>query len=591
MKVAKTNSGETGFKRFKTSTRELLTKLSRAFMLPIAILPAAGLLLGIGGAIGANVHTDAAKQTADFFKAMSGVIFGNLPILFGGAVAMTFTEKNKVSAVFMLIIGFLVFNSVQSAFIHYGDNGKVFKDIFFFHKNDSLKNMVVSNLGIKSLSTSIFGGVIVGAVVAFIMNRWSEVELPTALSFFSGIRLVPMIVIPAATVMALGFLIFWPWVGVAIGAIGHATAKTPAGIDGLMFGMLGRALMPFGLHHIVIVMAWQTELGGTISHADVLDAATKLGVENTDGVKTVLAAMTKDNAVINGDQNIWNFINGLPVNRLATNTHGGSMPIFEWFTKNVGVHAGRFMQDYPIYLGACMGIGAAIICAADKDKRKKTAAITGSAMIVAFLTGITEPLEFSFLFAAPLFYYAIYVPLSGLAYMLMKVSGAHVGVGFARGFLDYIIYGAVPIAKGTRFYWAIPIAAGFGIFSFLSFYFMIKKFNWSTPGRNDNDVKLMTKKDFKKAKSGEKGNADEAEINAIVEAYGTIKNIEHVTACATRLRITVVDEGVVDEAKLKSLGAMGVIKKGKSTQSIFGGRASILAERISRKYGSEIKKK
>ena len=550
-----------------------LSKLSRAFMLPISILPIAGLLLGIGGAIGANTATSSdAQEFANILKGMSGVVFANLPILFGASVAIAYTSINKIYTVFIVLIAYFVFNGVQGALIHFEKNE--FKDILFFHTDKDLKYMVASNLGIQSLRTSIFGGIIIGAMTAYIMNRFSEIELPTSLSFFSGIRLVPMIIIPIASLLGIIFLVFWPWVGQIISYIGNKSASAPAGIDGLAYGMLGRSLMPFGLHHIVIGMAWQSSLGGSLTTENVTQAAQTLNVQSSTEIQQILKLLKARNNTIVGDQNIWNFLNSLPFNTIPINNSGGSMPVFEWFTSHTGTYAGRYMQDYPIYLGACIGIGLAIIFTADKDKRKKVASITGSAMAVAFLTGITEPLEFSFLFAAPLFYYLVYVPLSGIAYMLMKISGAHVGVGFARGFIDLIIYGAIPIQKGTRFWWALIYALAFGGFSFISFYLAIKKFDWKTPGRGDNEIDLINKETYKKRKQ------KDSIIKDIIQAYGGKDNLKSVTACATRLRVIVVDSSKVNPKQIMQLGAKGFIKKGASSQAVFGGKASIIANKI-----------
>lgn len=566
-KIFSKRKNEAPAENWKDRTKGFLSKLSQAFMLPISILPIAGLLLGIGGAIGANAHSAGALEFANFLKGMSDPIFGNLAILFAGSVAMAFTKKNAVSAVFMTIVAYLIFTAIQGVFIHTDKNG-AFKDIFFFHKDQNLHFMVGKNLGISSMQTSIFGGVLVGSLVAYVMNRWSEIQLPLALNFFSGIRLVPMILIPLSTLFALVFLVFWPWVGQGISWFGTESSHAPGGIDGLAYGMIGRALMPFGLHHIVIGMAFQSSLGGE------LKLQTLQGIHSTDPNYAQLLTLFQENGrtVIAGDQNIWNFINGLPFNTID------NMPIFEWFAKKADVYAGRYTQDYATYIGACIGLGAAMIFAADKDKRKKTAAIIGSSMLVAFLTGITEPLEFSFLFAAPLFYYIIYVPLSGMSYMFMEIAGAHVGVGFARGFMDLMIYGAVPVAKGTHFYWALVFAVGEGLLAFVLFYFGIKKFNWETPGRGANDIKLIRKSDYKKLK--ETGDTKDDEVAKYIDAYGGKANIVSIAACATRLRITVKDPAKVNEEALKQMGSMGYIKKGASSQNILGGKAAILAGKM-----------
>lgn len=582
------------FLDFKNNSRSFLTRLSQAFMLPIAILPFAGLMLGIGGAIGANVKEGGAILVGDFLRGASGVIFDNIPLFFGASVAIAFSKKNRIYAGFTFLLAYLVFLSIQSVFIFY-ENG-TFKSILGLHNKMSDQYIVSLQLGIRALNTSIFGGIIVGSVVAWIMNRWSEFELPTYLSFFSGIRLVPIILIPFSAILAFTFLLIWPWVGRLIETIGYWSAQAPGGVDGLVYGMLGRALMPLGLHHILISIAWQTNLGGELTQVKFVGAAETLGVLNHPDIQGVLKSFENVDGtfkIFSGDQRIWNFLNSLPYNTLPTNNNGGSLPLFQWVARYTSVHAGRFMQDYPIYLGAIQGIGLALIFSAKKENRKKIAAIIGSSMAVAFLTGITEPLEFSFLFVAPLFYYWIYVPLSGLAYMFMKLAGAHVGVGFARGFIDYIIFGALPIQKGTQFYWAIPFALGMGIFTFFTFSWMIKRFNWKTPGRSDEEAKLINKKEYlaNKNQTRNQNEATEEISDILVRGYGGITNIISVTACATRLRVTVKDESKVNKDLIMAQGARGFISKGTSSQAIFGGKAQILSSQITEKYGDKIGEK
>ncbi|WP_322536593.1 PTS transporter subunit EIIC [Mycoplasmopsis pulmonis] len=595
---------KTYFFNFKNKSRTTLVKLSQAFMLPISILPIAGLLLGIGGAIGANSSTSVAIIFANFFKGASDIIFANLAMLFGASVVISFTNKNRIYGTFMFIIGYLIFLSIQSVFIHFNDKNE-FVDIFFFHTNPDNAFLVGKTLGISSLQTSIFGGIIVATFVVFIMNRWSEIELPYYLGFFSGIKLVPFILLPFSVLLAIAFLILWPFIGIVIAWIGKQASYAPGGVDGLVYGMLARALMPLGLHHIVIAIAWQTKLGGELSLNEFKNVASSLGVLDTFEIQSVIKAFDDLKVPsIDGDQNIWNFINKLPVNKLPINNSGASEPIFQWLASRVGVHAGRFTQDYPIYLGAIQGIGLAMILASYKKNRKKVAAIVGSSMFVAFLTGITEPLEFSFLFVAPSFYYLFYVPISGFAYMFMKIFKAHVGVGFARGFIDYVIYGIVPYQKGTNFYWAIPISIVFLIISFIVFFFVIKKFDIKTPGRLEEEIVLINKKAFLELKNQKSTNKEKTQnqniefseqnkkeisendqlIQELIKAYGGLENIESVNACATRLRVEVFDISLVDENAFKNLGAKGFIKKGNSTQAIYGGKAQILSSKINDIY-------
>lgn len=559
----------------KGTIKAFFSQLSRGLMLPIAVLPVAGLLLGIGGAIGANVQTDTGTVFANIFKGMSDVVFANLPILFCVAITITFS-KDKGTAAFASVLAFLVFSASQLPFLQINDKKDVIS-ILWFHKE--IKGITTTTLGMPTIQTSIFGGIIVGGLAAIIYNKFSQVKLPTALDFFSGVRLVPFILIPSMFLLSLIFLIFWPWIGQLIFIIGKGIQKAPYGTGGLLYGILGRSLMPFGLHHIPIVMAFQTEFGGVLDGETIQQALINAQINQDSNVYQEILKSWKSFAnndsftgTIVGDQNIWNFINSISLNTI------GGKPLFEWFNTNTGVYAGRFTQDYPTYLGACMGIGAAIIFTSEKQNRKKVLPIILSAMVVAFLTGITEPLEFSFLFAAPLLYYVLYVPMSGLSYMFMEILNAHVGVGFARGFIDLIIYGAVPIAKGTNFYWALVLAVVEGLLMFGGFYFFIKKFDLATPGRKDNPMTLITKKEYNEMKQNKISTNDK--IHKIIEYLGGKENILDVSACATRLRVSFKDINLIQQENFAQTGSKGVILKEKGIQVIYGGEASIIADKI-----------
>ncbi|ARU91906.1 glucose-specific PTS system IIABC component [Spiroplasma clarkii] len=562
---------------FKSTMMEFLQKFGRGLMLPISILPFAGLLLGIGGAIGSNVHSLAGEISAGVFNGMSSIIFSNLPILFCVAVLITFTGESG-SAALMGIIGYLVFTSSQTVFIHSAPNGG-FLNILWFHNQPGLASLVGQNLGIKSLQTSLFGGILIGFLVAWIYNKFKYIQLPNLISFFSGIRFLPFLIIPLAFATALGFLIFWPWIGLGIYWLGAKAMLAPVGVDGFIYGIITRALMPFGLHQIVVAVAYQTPFGGSLKLEQLLNLKNVAPMVHLTLLEAFLN-FSKGAIIIEGDQNLWNFINSIPLNQI------NGIPIFEWFHQNFNIYAGRFTQDYPTYLGLCVGIGAALILAADKDKRKITASVIGSAVFVAFLTGITEPLEFTFLFVAPVLYYAVYVPLSGVSYMLMQLVGAHVGVGFARGFIDLMVYGALPVMKGTRFYWAFLFAPLEGGLIFLIFYSVIKKKNLATPGRNGNDVVLMTKKTYKQTVNKTEPTGLEPRTIEVLTALGGYENLKSVTSCATRLRVVLLDGTLVDKEKLKQLGASGVIVKQNNVQVIFGGEAIVLAEKINNNWNS-----
>lgn len=554
--------------------KAFLSSLSRGLMLPIAILPIAGLFLGIGGAIGANVSTEGGIIAANIFKSISDVVFAILPLLFCVAITITFSN-DKGSAAFSSVLAYLVFCSSQFPFIQMNGNGEAIS-ILWFHKN--IKGITATFLGFSVIQTSIFGGIVVGLLTSLIYNKVSKIKLPTALDFFSGIRLVPIVLLPTMFVLSLLFLIFWPWIGLGINSLGGWIQSAPYGTGGLLYGILSRALMPFGLHHIPIVLAYQTSFGGSLNLEQLTTQLSSAGIDQTiiNNITTAFKTLSGGGSIIEGDQKIWNFINSLPYNTLLSD--GTQIPIFHWFYKHLNVYAGRYTQDYPTYIGVNVAIGLAMIVVAEKKNRRDVSAIVGSAMLVAFLTGITEPLEYSFLFCAPLLYYLIYVPLSGFSYMFMELLGAHVGVGFARGFIDLIIYGALPVVKGTKFYWAFLLAAIEGGFAFFLFWFFIKKFNISTPGRNDNIVKLISKAQYNEMKSN-KENKDQRTID-IIKYLGGTKNIVNVSACATRLRVTVNSSENLLKSNFVQTGSKGEVIKDNYVQIIYGGEATILADKI-----------
>lgn len=557
--------------------KNFLSQFSRGLMLPIAILPVAGLLLGIGGVLGANLKGDAtAVVFSNIFKGMGDVVFAVLPILFCVAITITFS-KDKGSAAFSSMLAYFVFCSIQLAFFQYDEAGNLISIMWFHTDKQIINSITTTTLGFRTLQTSIFGGIVVGLLTSYLYNHISKWKLPTALDFFSGIRLVPIILIPAISLLAVVFLIIWPYIGYAINFLGTQIQKAPYGTGGLLYGILGRSLMPFGLHHIPIVLVFQTEIGGVLNLSELQTALINNGYDATSTVyKDIVAAFQKVNTSnIYGDQNIWNFISGLSYNTLFDTALNKEIPIFEWFNKNLSVYAGRYTQDYPTYLGVVIGIGVAMIVCCKKENRKVVIPMIASGMGVSFLTGITEPIEFTFLFTAPWLYYLAYVPLSGFSYMFMELLNAHVGTGFARGFIDLIVYGALQVQKGTNFYWAFPLAFGEGLLAFFLFWFGISKFNLNTPGRGNNDFNFN-----RQNKAVKQINKDDDLAIQIILALGGKDNIKNVTACATRLRISVNDINLVNKAIFKDLKSKGEIYSNNNIQLIYGGYATVLSTYI-----------
>ena len=594
-KDAVDNSSNGGTKRF-------LSKISGAFMLPVSVMAIAGLFLGVGAMFTNNdvFTSDGVHKFGTFIKNLGDPVFGAMPLLFLVAIVISFTDDIG-TAVFAGIIGFAVFNGLQTAFIDstpdnapsYGGNiglggGTTDKtgvvNIFGLipaSQQAKIYQAIGKNIGIKSLNTSIFAGIIIGFIVSWAYKTFHEVELPSMIAFFGGKRFVPFVVIILMIPLALLFLLIWPWIAVGLAYFGEYSGKVH-GLDSFLFGFTERALIPFGLHHVFYAPLWWTSAGGNamIAHNDWVAA----GNAFTGTSITEWAQFTKGNTT--GDSYIWLNVNSSFSSNIHWNDAGGaahSMKAFEFFDKEFGINLGRFMQGKFSFMQLGLpAAGLAMIMAAPKENRKKATAIIFPAALTAFVTGVTEPIEFTFVFLAPLLFWGFHSLMAATSFLLMNLFGAHVGMTFSGGIIDTIIYGALPMAKGTNFYWMYVIGAGLAPIYYFVFYWWIKKFNLTTPGRGSE--KLFTKADFKAAKSGE---ADPQAL-AIIDAYGGASNLVKTANCATRLRFDVKDSSKVSEAKLKEAGAMGVMKVSKThVQAIFGPKAEVLHGKVKKELTRE----
>ncbi len=512
----------------------VLQRVGRSFMLPIAILPVAGLFLGIGGSFtnATTLETYGLTQLMgqgtfifDILNVMNqagSVVFGNLPLIFAVGCAIGMAKAEKATAALAAVIAFLIMHSSIGAMITARGGVEQF-----------ITGSTTNVLGIQSLQMGVFGGMIVGLGVAALHNRFYKIQLPAALSFFEGTRFVPIISSIVYLFVGILMIYIWPPVQEGINAIG-AVVQGSGYAGTWLYGFMERALIPFGLHHVFYLPFWQTAVGGTM----------EVGGKMVEGAQNIFFAQLADPD-----------------------------------TKVFSVAATRFMSGkFPLMIFGLPGAALAMYRTAKPEKRKEAGGLLLSAALTSMLTGITEPLEFTFLFVAtPL--YVIHCVLAGAAYMLMHMFKVGVGMTFSGGFIDMFLYGILQGNAKTNWIWIVIV----GIFYFAIYYFLfsflIKKFNYKTPGREDDatEVKLYTRADVNaKAQEGAtvvKNETDEFSAS-IIYGLGGAANIVDVDSCATRLRTTVADGNLVDEELLKGTGAAGVIRKGNGVQIVYGPRVS-----------------
>ena len=521
----------------------VLQRVGRSFMLPIAILPVAGLLLGVGssftnetmletyGLLGAMGPGTIIYMILTVLKQAGNIVFENLPIIFAMGVAIGMAKKEKEVAALSAAIAFFVMHASISAMIT--NNGGV---------EAMLEGATTSVVGITSLQMGVFGGIIVGLGVAALHNRFYKIQLPQILSFFGGTRFVPIISAIVYTIVGILMFFIWPVVQAGIYSVGDLVLKS--GYAGTwVYGLMERLLIPFGLHHVFYLPFWQTALGGTMEVAGQI----------VEGAQNIFFAQLAD-------------------------------PTVEHFA----VSATRFMSGkFPLMIFGLPGAALAMYRTAKPEKKKIVSGLLFSAALTSMLTGITEPIEFTFLFVAPLLY-GIHCVFAGLAYMLMHILNVGVGMTFSGGLIDLFLFGILPGNAKTSWVWIIVVgAAYFAVYYFL-FSFLIKKLNLKTPGREDSDeVKLYRRSDVEAKKKGAKKSDDGADAGeedalsaAICKGLGGKKNISDVDCCATRLRCTVFDAALVDDGLLKSTGASGVVHKGLGVQIIYGPRVTVIKSNL-----------
>lgn len=528
---------------------EVLQRIGRSFMLPIAILPVAGLLLGLGSSFTnettiATYHLGKVLGDGTVLHALlvimnkvGSAVFDNLPLLFAVGVAIGMAKKEKEVAALSAVIAYFVMNISISAMLEL--NGEILEDGSV--AEDVLTGTIASVCGINTLQMGVFGGIIVGLGVAALHNRYHKISLPNALSFFAGSRFVPIISTIVYMFVGIALYFIWPVVQNGIYALGGLV--TGSGYLGtLIFGIVKRALIPFGLHHVFYMPFWQTAVGGTAEVAG---------------------------QVVQGGQNIF-------FAQLADASH----------VTHFSADATRYFSgEFIFMIFGLPGAALAMYQTAKPEKKKQAGGLLFSAALTSMLTGITEPIEFSFLFVAPVLF-VVQVILAGAAYMIAHLLNIAVGLTFSGGFLDLFLFGILQGNEKTSWLRIIPVGIIYFLLYYVIFSFLIRKWDLKTPGREDDggEVKLYTKADVnaKKSANGDSRKEENSDTlsETITRGLGGKKNIDGVDCCATRLRCTVFRADLVDDALLRSTGASGVIHKGNGVQIIYGPHVTVIKSNL-----------
>ncbi|EYE89136.1 PTS glucose transporter subunit IIABC [Fervidicella metallireducens AeB] len=493
-----------------------LQKVGKSLMLPVALLPAAGILLAFGNMFqNPSFLAKAPLFNATWIQALArvmensgGIIFSNLPLLFAVGVAVGLAGGEGVAGL-AAIVGFLIMNTTLGLVT--GITADMVKG----------NPAYASVLGIPTLQTGVFGGIIVGIMAAYLYGKYYDIELPPYLGFFAGKRFVPIVTAAASIILGVVMVFVWPPIQHGLNSFSHLMLDKNQTLAAFVFGLIERSLIPFGLHHIFYNPFW-------FQFGDYVNSAGQL---------------------VHGDQAIF----------------------FAQLKDNVPFTAGTFMTGkFPFMMFGLPAAALAMYHEAKPEKKKMVAGIMLSAALTSFLTGITEPIEFTFLFVAPALF-AVHAVFAGLSFMLMQILNVKIGMTFSGGIIDFILFGVIP--NRTAWWLVIPVGLVFSVIYYLGFRFAIRKFNIKTPGREDDTVEETD------AASG-----NELAVS-ILEALGGKENIKHLDACITRLRVSVKDIKNVDKNKLKSLGAAGVLEVGDNIQAIFGPKSDQIKEQIRKVSG------
>lgn len=490
----------------------IMQQIGKALMLPVAILPAAGILLGIGNAI----QNPLSIQKLPFLGAAwlqfiakvgeqaGGVVFSNLSLLFAVGVAVGLAEGEGVAGL-AAIIGYLIMNVTMGTIL--GITPEMMSDKAY-----------ATVLGIPTLQTGVFGGIIIGVLAANLYKKYHAMELPPYLGFFAGKRFVPIITAASAILVGAAMVFIWPHIQHGLNTFSKSMIDSNRTLAAFVFGVIERSLIPFGLHHIFYSPFW-FEFGEYVNKAGQI----------VRGDNTIFFAQIKD---------------GVPLT------------------------AGTFMTGkFPFMMFGLPAAALAMYHEAKPEKRAVVGGIMASAALTSFLTGITEPIEFTFLFVAPALF-GIHAIFAGLSFMIMHILNIKIGMTFSGGVIDFLLFG---VLQGRTAWWlVIPVGLAFAVIYYFGFRFAIRTFNLKTPGREveeDTDENRVSFKGFELAEH-------------VLVALGGSKNIDKLDACITRLRVSVKNISEVNKARLKELGASGVLEVGNNIQAIFGPKSDTLKTQI-----------
>lgn len=548
---------------------QYLQRIGKAIMLPIAALPVAGILLGVGGSlinIAALENAPAIYQPLIAFvnipvitiiltimQGVGNIVFGNLPILFAVGTAVGLAKQDKGTAALASVFGFLIMNEVISVLLSIG--ATPLGTLISGDVPAQYTQYVTTTLGVFTLNMSVFGGIITGIVTSTLHNKYYNIQLPAVIGFFSGSRFVPIVVSLAMAVVGALLAYIWPFVQDAIAVIA-LFVKNAGPIGTFLYGLIERALIPFGLHHIFYTPFWY----GSFVDGQVL----------IDGTwQTIQGANYAYFAQLGNMQSIV----GADANTMSTIVSGTT----------------RFMAGkFPFMMFGLPAAALAMYHTAVPSKKKIVGSLLVSAAVTAFLTGITEPLEFTFLFVAPVLY-VVHCIMAGLSFFLMDILNVFIGMTFSGGLIDFTLFGILPAGAGVPTNWirAILVGAGYSVVYYFLFKTLIIKLNLKTPGREgeDEETKLYSKADFQAAKGLDGKDEIVQKAPEVLAALGGEENAISIDACITRLRVEVKDKSKVDKEKLKALGAVGVVEVGNGIQAIFGAKADAYRHEINRILG------
>ncbi|KXG44714.1 glucose-specific PTS transporter subunit IIBC [Tepidibacillus decaturensis] len=489
----------------------ILQQVGKSLMLPVAILPAAGILLAFGNAFQnpalvqrlTFLSNPTFQLVAKVMEEAGGIIFGNLSLLFAVGVAVGLAGGEGVAGL-AAIIGFLIMNITMGVILG------VTPDMVAADKSYA---MVV---GIPTLQTGVFGGIIVGILASYLYKKYYNIELPQFLGFFAGKRFVPIVTAGSALLLGILMIFIWPPIQHALNTFSYSMIDTNRTLAAFIFGLIERSLIPFGLHHIFYSPFW-FEFGEYVNKAG---------------------------QVIRGDQSIF----------------------FAQLKDGVPLTAGTFMTGkFPFMMFGLPAAALAMYHEARPEKRKLVGGILASAALTSFLTGITEPIEFTFLFVAPALF-AVHAVFAGLSFMIMHILNVKIGMTFSGGVIDYILFGVLP--NRTNWWLVIPVGLVFSVIYYFGFRFAIRTWNLRTPGRELDEEQVQG--------TEKAGNL----AVGVLKGLGGKENIANLDACITRLRVSVHDISKVNKDLLKQLGAAGVLEVGNNIQAIFGPKSDQLKEQI-----------